>query len=321
LGRTHKPLYAHSRQSKRDEINGAEAVHLRETSAVRQEETAKAHKKQLAKNERRIVELDKLFQKVYEDNATGKLSDSRYEQLSGAYEQEQAELIQQNIELQEHLTAYENDSIKADRFIEIVKRYTSIDTLTPAMLNEFVEKIYVHEAENTGSEREQQIDIHLNFIGHFEAPQEQAPPPTAEELEEAEKRRKRLEYQREANKRWYAKKRQEEEWQKALAAGEISMEELEAREKARQAEEEAEKAAKERRTQERREYATEWARKKRARLKAEREAQRLLEPPDSELSLEELKKRKYERRKEHNREYMRDKREQERTENAVKTAI
>ena len=65
---------------------------IREASAVKQEETAKAHKKAIAKNERRITELDKLFRKVYEDNAVGKLSDERYEQLSGAYEQEQAEL-------------------------------------------------------------------------------------------------------------------------------------------------------------------------------------------------------------------------------------
>ncbi len=259
------------------------------------------------------------LQHICEDNAVGKLSDSRYEQLSGAYEQEQAELIQQNIELQEHLTAYENDSLKADRFIGIVKRYTDTDTLTPAMLNSFVEKIYVHEADKTGSEREQQIDIHLNFIGHFEAPQEQEPP-TAEELEEAEKRRKRLEYQREANKRWYAKKKQETEWQRALAAGEISAEELEACEQARQAGEEAAKTDKAKRTQERREYAREWAKKKRARLKAEREAQRLLEPPDSELTPEELKIRKCERKKEHDRERMRYIRERERAEKAKKTA-
>jgi hypothetical protein len=295
--------------------------HIRKSSSVKQEEAAKAHKNQLANNERRITELDKLFQKVYEDNATGKLSDERYGLLSGSYEREQAELKQQNAEIQAHLTDYETDSFKADRFIEIVKRYSEFDTLTNAMLNEFVEKIYVHEAEKTGSEREQQVDVHLNFIGNFEPPCEEAPPPTEEELENEERRKRKLEYQREANKRWYAKKKQETEWQRALDAGEISAEELEAKKQEQLAQEEAEAAQREKRTQERREYQREWAKRKRAREKAEREAQRLLEPPDFELSPEELKVRKYERKKERDRERMREKRERERAEKAANPAV
>jgi len=252
----------------------------------------------------------------YEDNANGKLSDERYTLLSANYEKEQADLRNQNTELSCQLTAYETDSFKADRFIEIVKRYTEFDTLTNAMLNEFVEKIYVHEADKSSGQREQQVDIHLNFIGHFELPHEELPPPTAEELEEEEKRRRRLEYQREANKRWYAKKKQETQWQRAFEAGEISAEELEARKQEQQAKEEAEAAHREKRTQEKRDYAREWAKNKRARLKAEREAVRLLEPPDSELSPDELKRRKYERKKERDRENLQAKRERDRAEKA-----
>ena len=295
--------------------NEAEFVEkIREASSVKQKETATAHKKLLAKNERRITELDKLFQKVYEDNASGKLSDERYALLSGTYEQEQKDLRHQNAELQSQLTAYETDSFKADRFIEIVKRYTEFDTLTTSMLNEFVERIIVHEADKSSGQREQQVDIHLNFIGHFELPYEEPAPPTAEELEEEDKRRRKLEYQREANQRWYAKKRQEVEWQRALEAGEISEEELQAHQQAQLAKEEAEAAHRAKRTQEKRDYAREWAKQKRARLKAEREAQRLLEPPDSELSPEELKKRKYERKKERDRENIQAKRDKERAE-------
>ena len=298
--------------------NEAEFVEkIREASEVKQEETAKAHKKQLAKNERRIAELDKLFQKVYEDNAAERLSYERYTQLSTTYEQEQAELKLQNAELQAHLSAYETDSFRADRFIEIVKRYTEFDTLTNAMLNEFVERIVVHEADKSGIQREQQVDIHLNFIGHFELPCEEPPPLTAEELEKQDKRRRKLEYQREANKRHYAKKKQAETWQRALENGELSAEELEAHKQAQLAKDEAEKAHRERRTQEKRDYAREWAKQKRARLKAEREAQALLEPPDSELSPEELKVRKYERKKERDRERMREIREQERAAKAA----
>ena len=302
--------------------NEAEFVErIREASSVKQKETATAYKKLLVKNERRIMELDRLFQKVYEDNANSKLSDERYAMLSNTYEQEQKDLRQQNAELQTQLTAYETDSFKADRFIEIVKRYTAFDELTTAMLNEFVEKIIVHEADKSSGQREQQVDIHLNFIGHFELPHEELPPPTAEELEEEEKQRRRREYQREANQRHYAKKKQEAEWQRALEAGEISAEELEAHKQAQRAKDDAEAARKAKRTQEKRDYAREWAKQKRARLKAEREAQRLLEPPDDELSPDELKKRKYERKKERDREALQAKRDRERGKKAVNMAM
>ena len=298
--------------------NEAEFVEkLRESSAIKQVEQAKNHKKLLAQNEHRIAELDLLFQKVYEDNATKRLSDERYEQLSTAYENEQAELKKSVAELQKQIAAFESDTFKVDKFLEIVKRYTEFDTLTTSMLNEFVEAIYVHKSEKTGEgrdQKEQQLVIHLNFIGHFEPPKEETPEPTAEELEAQELRRKKLEYQREASRRWYAKKKAEAEWQRALEAGEISAEQLEAFKQEQLAKEEAEKAHREKRTQERQEYAREWARKKRARLKAEREAQALLEPPDSEVSPEVLKERKRQRRLEKNREYMRDKRERERAE-------
>ena len=302
--------------------NEAEFVQkIREASEVRQAETAKEHKKLFVKNERRISELDRLFQKVYEDNANGKLSDERFSQLSNSYETEQSELKVQNSELQTQLTAYETDSFKADRFIEIVKRYTEFDTLTNAMLNEFVEKIIVHEADKSNGQREQQVDIHLNFIGHFQLPQVEQPPPTAEEIEEAEKRRRRSEYQREANRRWYAKKKQESEWQRAFEAGEISEEELQSREQAHREKDEAAKAHREKRIQEKRDYAREWARKRRERLKAEREAQTQLEPPDSEISADELRERKRQRRLERNREYIHEKRDKERAEKLAHQAV
>ena len=73
-----------------------------------------------------------------------------------------------------------------------------------------VEKIVVHEADKSNGEREHQVDIFMNFIGVFTPPKDETPP-TAEELEEQEKRHRRLEYQRDANKRWYEKKRLEAE--------------------------------------------------------------------------------------------------------------
>jgi DNA invertase Pin-like site-specific DNA recombinase len=187
---------------------------IREVSAVQREETAKEHKRQLAKNERRIAELDNLFRKVYEDNAIGKLSDDRFAQLSGSYEQEQADLREQSARLQMELDAWNADSKKADKFIGIVRRYTAFDELSNAMLGEFVEKIVVHKADKSSGEREQQVDIYLNFIGKFDVPIEETPS-TQEELDAQKKRRRKLAQQREANRRFYAKQKAKREQKSA----------------------------------------------------------------------------------------------------------
>ena len=181
---------------------------VREMATVQQTETAKAHKKQLAKNERRIAELDTLFRKSYEDNAMGKLSDERYEQMSGGYEREQVDLKQQRAVLQAELDAFNADSVKIDGFIALVRRYTNFEELTTPMLNEYIEKIVVYEPDKSSGERVQDIDVYFNFIGKYDLPQEE---PTADELEAREKRIAKLKKQREANKRHYAKKKAEQE--------------------------------------------------------------------------------------------------------------
>ena len=281
---------------------------IRKTSEIKQAETAKAYLKTITKNQHRIKELDLLFQKVYEDNATGKLSDERFGQLSNSYEREQAELKQVTAKMLSNLTAYENDSLKADSFIEIVKRYTEFNVLTNAMLNEFVEKIIVYEADKTGLQREQQVDIHLNFIGHFELPMEEVPPLTEEEIAEQEKRIRKLEYQREASRRWYAKKKREEEWQRALEAGEISKEQLEAHKQEQLAKEESEKEQQAKRTHERNLYAREWAKKNREKKRAEREAEKANEP---QLTPEEKKQIRREKQREYARNWYLRKKEKE----------
>jgi hypothetical protein len=183
---------------------------VRAESIVRQEEAAKAHQKQLSKNERRIAELDRLFQKVYEDNATGKLGDDRYEQLSSVYEQEQVSLRKQNSTLQGELDAFRADNEKTSQFIALVRRYTDFNELTTPMLNEFIHRIYVYQADKSSGERRQKVSIFLNLIGDFHVPQVIVPP-TPEELEAEEKRRNRRARQREANHRYCAKRKAEQE--------------------------------------------------------------------------------------------------------------
>jgi len=187
---------------------------IRELSTVQQVEMAKAHKRQFAKNERRIAELDTLFRKTYEDNASGKLNDARFEQLAGCYEQEQEALKQENIVLQAELDAWSADSVKVDGFIKLVRRYTNFEELTTPMLNEFIEKVVVYEADRSSGERVVDMDIYFNFIGKFDLPAEE---PTAEELAAREQRLVRLKKQREANKRHYAKKKAEMELQSKSA--------------------------------------------------------------------------------------------------------
>jgi len=188
--------------------NQAEFIKIiREESALKRGETAKAYKKSIAKNEKRIAELNTLFRRTYEDNVKGKLSDIRFEQMSAEYEQEQTALKTQNAEMQAELDAFNSDSEKVNGFIGLVKKYTEFDELTTTMLNEFIDKIFIHKTvKNEWGERTQRVDIHFNFIGDFKLQTEEVEP-TAEELTELEKVRRRRIQQREANARFRAKQK------------------------------------------------------------------------------------------------------------------
>jgi hypothetical protein len=176
-----------------------------ESSAIRQEETARTHRKRIAKEEKRIAELNTLIKRIYEDNVNGKLTDKRFELLSAEYETEQTELEQSIITLQAELDSFTADSAKADKFIAIVKRYTDFSELTPQMLIEYIEKIVVHEADTSSGERTQTADIYLNFIGKFDLP---AAEPTAEELQAEERAKRRRKNCREAQRRYAAKQKE-----------------------------------------------------------------------------------------------------------------
>ena len=180
---------------------------IREESVLHRGETAKSHKKQIAKNEKRIAEIDNLFRKTYEDNANGKLSDKRFELISSDYEREQAELEKLNAQMQVELDEFNADGEKADSFIKLVKKYTEFEELTTTMLNEFVDKIFIHKpVKNEWEERTQRVDIHFNFIGNFNLPITEVEP-TPEEVEALTNRRIKLQKQREANIRFRAKQK------------------------------------------------------------------------------------------------------------------
>jgi len=179
---------------------------IREASEVRQEETANSYKKKLNKEEKRVAELNNLIRKIYEDNTNGKLTDKRFELLCAEYEREQEGLEKSIAQLQAALDNFNADSMRADRFIELTKRYTDFSELTTLIINEFIEKIIVFEAENVNHERVQDVDVYLNFIDKFEIPPVEL---TEEEEREQFLIKRRRGYQRKYRERQRLKRQQQ----------------------------------------------------------------------------------------------------------------
>lgn len=166
--------------------NEAEFVErVREASGRHQEQAVKEYRQKVSKAQRRYKELDGLVKKLYEGNATGKIPDRHFTRLLAEYDEEQAGLEASIAEWQGQLESWNADTLKTDRFIELVSRYTDFSELTTPMLNEFIEKVVVHEGEGRGNSRRQRIDIYLNFIGAFEVP---AHIVTPMEIEEQQRR-------------------------------------------------------------------------------------------------------------------------------------
>ena len=113
----------------------------------------------------RIEELNKLFKRVYEDNVSGKLSDSRYQILSDGYEQEQKELEQELTQLNLEISQQSEQSEHIDSFIEQLKKCRGLQKLTPTLLNRLVKDVLVHAPDKTGGHRIQKIDISFEHVG------------------------------------------------------------------------------------------------------------------------------------------------------------
>ena len=160
---------------------------VREASDVQQEATMKEYRRRLGKAKRRHEELDDLVKKLYESFATGKIPEKHFDRLLSGYDNEQTTLEAEMQELQTGLDRYGADSVRADRFLELVKRYTDFSELTTPMLNEFIEKVVVHEADKSTGERVQKVDIYLNFIGAFTVPKMEAALTAEQEAREQRK--------------------------------------------------------------------------------------------------------------------------------------
>ena len=160
---------------------------VREASDVQQEATMKEYRRRLGKAKRRHEELDDLVKKLYESFATGKIPEKHFDRLLSGYDNVQTTLEAEMQELQTGLDRYGADSVRADRFLELVKRYTDFSELTTPMLNEFIEKVVVHEADKSTGDRVQKVDIYLNFIGAFTVPKMEAALTAEQEAREQRK--------------------------------------------------------------------------------------------------------------------------------------
>jgi len=118
----------------------------------------------------RDEELDGLFERIYEDNVSGKLSDDRFAKMSQRYEDEQKELAEKIKKLRSEIEKQSSRSMTTDMFIGLVRKYTRARKLTPRMLNELVEKIEVFNAEKIDGVWEQRLRIHYNCVGTIEIP-------------------------------------------------------------------------------------------------------------------------------------------------------
>lgn len=164
--------------------------------------------KRLAKKQKRVNEVNRLIKKLYEDNISGKLNDKRFNAMLSDYESElealEEDIDRDNAEL-EGMSAKKTD---VDVFMELVKKHTTFEELTPAILNEFVDKIMVYKAVGSGANRTQDVDIYLNYIGRFVVPEVVVELTEEEKLAEA-KRQEKLEKKRASNRKYMARKREE----------------------------------------------------------------------------------------------------------------
>ncbi len=127
----------------------------------------------LGQLKRRTAEIERLFRKIYEDNANGKITDEQFYRLSEGYEAEIADAKAEITKLTEEVRDTDTAVTNVEKLIAVTRRYTRIDELTPEILNALMDKIVVHEAEKKDGKRTQSIDIYYSYVGIVNIPTEE----------------------------------------------------------------------------------------------------------------------------------------------------
>ena len=172
---------------------------VKKNLAMQQTDQTKKQQKRIPQITTRLEQIDKVLNKLYEDNALGTIPQDRYEQMSQKYSEEYYTLKAELATLQEQLSAYENAGGRAQKFLKLTERHAAFTDLTPAILNEFISRIEVHERDQKRARYAiQHISIYFNYIGKFENEVTQLAEPTEqeirqmrEEIEEAKKEKSR----------------------------------------------------------------------------------------------------------------------------------
>ena len=143
-------------------MNEQEFVYsLQEESAMKDIAVSETVKNRIERNQKRVHELDMLIRKIYEDNVIGRLPDRLFQSMLTDYENEQNELnkiIETDTADMQRIIGGQNN---VERFLKLVKKYENITELTPAMINEFIDKILVHEPQGKGADRTTEVEIYL----------------------------------------------------------------------------------------------------------------------------------------------------------------
>ena len=180
--------------------------------SMQQTDQIKKQQKRIPQITTRLEQIDKVLNKLYEDNALGTIPQDRYEQMSQKYSEEYYTLKAELATLQEQLSAYENAGGRAQKFLKLTERHAAFTELTPAILNEFISRIEVHERDQKRARYAiQHISIYFNYIGKFENEMTQLAEPTEqeirqmrEEIEEAKKEKSRA-YHRQYSREYRAR--------------------------------------------------------------------------------------------------------------------
>ena len=185
---------------------------VKKNLAMQQTDQTKKQQKRIPQITTRLEQIDKVLNKLYEDNALGTIPQDRYEQMSQKYSEEYYALKAELATLQEQLSAYENAGGRAQRFLKLTERHAAFTDLTPTILNEFISRIEVHERDQKRARYAiQHISIYFNYIGKFENEVTQLAEPTEqeirqmrEEIEEAKKEKSRA-YHRQYSREYRAR--------------------------------------------------------------------------------------------------------------------
>ena len=144
---------------------------VQEAQASQQDSDIKKKKRRLTAAQKRAGELERLVCKIYEDNALGRLPDARYAALDAQYAKEQEALAAEITQLEKAVSSYDQGKKSAEKFITLIDKYQGFEDMTNTMLNEFIEKVLVHERDRKGSiETTQAVEVYFNFVGKYIPP-------------------------------------------------------------------------------------------------------------------------------------------------------